>query len=42
MEQEEEFLEALASATRYCVDGEVLQLLRLDGTRVGYFGRVTR
>lgn len=42
MEQEEEFLEALASATRYRVDGEVLQLLRLDGTRVGYFGRVTR
>jgi heat shock protein HslJ len=42
MEQESAFLDALASATGFRVDGETLQLLRGDGTRVADFTLVTR
>ena len=42
MEQETAYLEALASATRFRVDGKTLQLTRTDGTLVVDFTRALR
>ena len=39
MEQEAAYLEALASAERFRIDGRPLQLTRADGTRVVQFTR---